>query len=133
VNALAGHHDEEPPNTDAATSDAANLISAAIKAGITGRFEARVWDLDCLLELHLDETGQPQGSFSADGEPLEITCERPHSNGAFVAVIRAKNMKEPFATFQARLHEDGLHLEVNGIDLETGLETIEHLLFARLS
>ena len=78
----------------------------------TGQFWARLWDLDCVLELHLNSAGRIAGSFSADGEALEVTGEVPDAGGAVRGVIRARNLTDLFASFHAQPAADGAFLEV---------------------
>jgi hypothetical protein len=78
----------------------------------TGRFWARFWDFDCVLELHLDSAGRIAGSFSADGEALEVTGEVPDACGAVRGVIRARNLADLFARFHAQPVAAGAFLEV---------------------
>jgi hypothetical protein len=125
VKALAGDHDE---GGTAATSAGTTEMARASSLGITGRFWARVWDLDCVLELRLDEAGRLQGSFDADGEPLEVAGGAPGPDGAVRGVIRAHDLEEQFATFCVRPDADGLLLEVVLTD-EPGLERVA---FSRL-
>jgi hypothetical protein len=128
VKALAGDHDEGgTAATGAGTTEMARVSSESI----SGRFWARVWDLDCVLELRLDEAGRLRGSFDADGEPLEVAGGSPGPDGAVRGVIRAHDLEEPFATFCARPDADGLLLEVDLTD-EAGLEGTERVAFARL-
>jgi hypothetical protein len=122
MKALAGDHDE----------DDAGTCGPAGTSGIAGRFFAHLWGLDCLLELSPDDAGCVQGSFSADGEPLEITGGSLGPHGELRGVIRAHDLTEPFAEFRARPDADGLFLELDVTDTETGLETTERVRFVRL-
>lgn len=132
MGARADQHDEGDASTDTAGTNEASLSTRATTEIIAGRFWARVWDLDCVLELHLDDAGRMSGSFSADGEPLEVTGDLPGPDGEVRGVIRARNLEDTFAAFRARLDADGLFLEVDVTDVETGLETAGHVIFARL-
>ena len=78
----------------------------------TGRFWARLWDLDCVLELHSVSSGKVTGSFSADGEALEVTGAVANSRGAVSGSIRARNLSDLFARFYAQPRADGAFLEV---------------------
>ncbi len=126
------HHDEDAPKKANQETDNTKVEKATNTEIIAGRFWARVWDLDCVLELRLDDSGRMQGSFSADGEPLEIVGHSPGPDGEVRGLIRASNLEEMFAAFRARLDADGLFLEVDVTDVETGLETAGHVMFARL-
>lgn len=66
-------------------------------ASITGRFFARLWDLDCVLELQLDRAGRIDGSFIADGESLEITGGSPDPQRAVCGATRAPDLAESLA------------------------------------
>ncbi len=131
MRASADHHDEDAPRRASAETDETKLTKTNTEI-IAGRFWARVWDLDCVLELRLDDAGRMQGWFSADGEPLEITGDAPGPDGEVRGLIRAGNLEEMFAAFRARLDADGLFLEVDVTDVETGLETAGHVMFTRL-
>jgi hypothetical protein len=86
-----------------------------------------------VFSLHLDASGRMQGSFSADNEALEITGHSPGLDGEVRGSGRASKLNEMFAAFRARLDADGLFLEVDVTDVETGLKTAEHVMFARLA
>ena len=101
-------------------------------ASITGRFFARLWDLDCVLELQLDGAGRFEGSFIADGESLEITSGPPDPQRAVCGAIRAHDLAESFAGFKARLDEDGLFLEVDAIADEMEPESVTRTIFLRI-
>lgn len=124
MKALADHHDEDDTGTRG------SVWTSGV--GIAGRFFARLWDLDCVLELHLDSRGQPKGSFFVDGDRLEVAAEWSGPRGAVCGVIRAHQLAECFAVFQARLDEDGLFLEVRVMDAVSGLETATRVIFVRL-
>jgi hypothetical protein len=128
VKALAGDHDE---GGTVATGSSTTEMARVSSLGISGRFWAHVWGLDCVLELRLDEAGCLRGSFDADGEPLEVAGGSPDPDGAVCGVIRAHDLEEPFATFCARPDEDGLLLEVDLTD-EAGPDGAERVAFARL-
>lgn len=81
-------------------------------ANLTGRFWAQVWDLDCVLELRVDEAGCLAGWFDADGQRLEVSGGLPDASGQLSGLIRAPNLSEPFASFRIRQGLDGLLLEV---------------------
>lgn len=129
MEAHSGHHDANQGGHPAET------------LGAVGRFWARVWDMDCVLELRLDDTGRLCGWFHADGERLEITGDPPDpQQGAeegteqeVHGLIRAFGLSEPFASFRAKPDADGLFLEVDltGANLEPG--TAPHVTFTRLS
>jgi hypothetical protein len=131
MRASADHHDEDAPKKASAETGETKITKTNIEI-IAGRFWARIWDLDCILELHLNDAGGMQGSFSADGEALEITGDSPGPDGEVRGLIRSSNLQEMFAAFRARLDADGLFLEVDVTDVETGLETAGHVMFARL-
>jgi hypothetical protein len=124
MKALADHHDDDGTGAYGAVGSSGKSIA--------GRFFARLWDLDCVLELHLDNAGLLKGSFIVDGEQLEITGALLGPHGEVRGIIRAHNLAEAFAAFQARLAEDGLFLEVNVTDADTGLETARRVIFVRL-
>jgi hypothetical protein len=98
----------------------------------TGRFWARLWDFDCVLELHLDAAGRIAGSFIADGEALDVVGEAPDVSGTVRGVIRARNLTDLFARFDAQQDAEGAFLTVlmNGSD--TGWERSERVRFERL-
>jgi hypothetical protein len=131
MRASADHHDEDAPKKASAETEETKITKTNTEI-IAGRFWARIWDLDCILELHLNDAGCMQGSFSADGEALEITGDSPGPDGEVRGLIRSSNLQEMFAAFRARLDADGLFLEVDVTDVETGLETAGHVIFARL-
>lgn len=114
---------ERVPKSDQPTAD----------ASLPGRYVACVWDLECVLELHLDSAGRLQGSFSADGEPLLMVIGLIDSHGEVSGLIRAHHLEEIFAKFRARLGVDSDVLEVDVTDVDTGLETAARVLFQRLS
>jgi hypothetical protein len=100
--------------------------------GMTGRYWARIWDMDCVLELRLDDAGNIVGSFSVDDEPLKLTGEPPSPNHEVRGVIHARHITEPFATFQARTTEGGLLLEVLLNDADNTPSNTERAVFVRL-
>ena len=55
---------------------AAQLDRDVAHISLTGRYWACVWDLDCVLELHLNELGCIDGWFEADGQRLEVSSGR---------------------------------------------------------
>lgn len=83
-----------------------------MQTSLTGRYWAHVWDLDCVLELHLSEPGDITGWFEADGQRLEVSGAAPDASGEVSGLIRAANLSEPFASFRARADVQGLLLEV---------------------
>jgi hypothetical protein len=97
---------------------------------LTGRFWANVWDLDCVLELHLNEMGHTEGWFEADGQRLEVSGDAPDERGEISARIRAANLREPFALFRARAHGQGLLLEIRTAPEPSSFERVA---FVRLS
>lgn len=108
-------------------------LPGAVQA-FTGRFWGRIWDIECVLEFHLDDAGQLQGSFDADGEVLEVCLGPPDDTGLVRGVIRAHDLSEPFATFCTRPDGDGLFLEMDLIQGdEPSLEAAQHVVLARLS
>jgi hypothetical protein len=107
--------------------------SSNTKHRLNGRYWANVWGIDCVLELHLDDAGHLNGSFEADGDPLEVTGEPVGASGACCGVIRARGLSENFAEFRAEPAEDGLILEVNLTNTEDGLEHEGQVMFTRLA
>ena len=97
---------------------------------LTGRFWACVWDLDCVLDVHLNELGCIKGWFEADGQRLELSGGAPNSSAEVGGVIRAANLTEPFAVFRASQHAQGLLLEIRS----TGdPSSAEQVVFVRLT
>lgn len=105
-------------------------------AGLTGRFWAVLWGMDCVLELRLSSSGTLEGSFEADGEQLEVIGSLPainHEAGReFGGTIRARVLPEAFAAFRARLAPQGLWLELVSNSVEAGLEPAKGVIFERL-
>ncbi len=99
-------------------------------SGVSGRFWAYLWGMDCVLELYLSAAGRLEGSLEADGEWLEVKGGMPEPDGAVRGVVRAQNLSEPFVTFRACTDMDGLFLDLEILGGE--LETAEHVAFARL-
>lgn len=97
---------------------------------LTGRFWAQVWDLDCVLELRVDEAGCLQGSFDADGQRLEVSAGPPDASGQVSGLICSANLSEPFASFRLRQGFDGLLLEVRATGDTDSLERVQ---FVRLT
>ncbi len=129
--------DDAPDPSQATVQRGAGSRSDPSTSSLPGRYAARVWDLECVLELHLDCAGRLQGSFSADGEPLLVVIGLTHANGQVSGQIRARNLAEIFAGFRARLGGDGNDLNVDVTDpdgeLESSqLETAAQVLFKRL-
>ena len=100
------------------------------RANLTGRFWAHVWDLDCVLELHLNELGYTEGWFEADGQRLEVSGDAPNEHGEVNGLIRAANLTEPFALFRARADAQGLLLEIRTAPEPSSLERV---VFVRLT
>jgi hypothetical protein len=98
----------------------------------TGRFWARLWDFDCVLDLRVNSAGTITGSFIADGEALEVVGEAPDLSGTVRGVIRARNLTDLFARFDAQQDAEGafLTLVMNGSD--TSWERTERVRFERL-
>ena len=100
---------------------------------LNGRYWASVWGIDCVLELRLDDVGHLNGSFEADGDPLEVTGETEGASGACHGVIRAHGLSEHFAEFRAEPAEDGLMLEVHLTNTDGNLEHEGQVMFTRLA
>jgi len=100
------------------------------RANLTGRFWAHVWDLDCVLELHLNELGYTEGWFEADGQRLEVSGDAPDASGEVSGLIRAATLSEPFALFRARADAQGLLLEIR---TAPDTSSLEHVVFVRLT
>jgi hypothetical protein len=107
--------------------------SSNTKHRLNGRYWASVWGIDCILELHLDDTGRLNGSFEADGDPLEVNGETEDVSGACHGVIRAHGLSEHFAEFRAEPAEDGLMLEVHLTNTDGNLEHEGQVMFTRLA
>lgn len=109
---------------------AAHMDRDEAQISLTGRFWARVWDLDCVLELHLNKLGYTEGWFEADGQRLEVSGDAIGASGEISGLIRAANLTEPFASFRARDCRDGVLLELraNGHD-----SSFERVVFVRLT
>lgn len=107
--------------------------STSPDSALTGRFWGRIWNVECVLELRLDDAGHLQGLFDADGEVLEVALGPPDATGAVRGVIRAHDLAEPFATFRAQPDADGSCLEVNLTDeAEPDPERMERVILVRL-
>ena len=130
MGAHADHHDDGLPALEAARNSSQGSDGSPER--IVGRFFARLWDIDCVLELCLNNAGCIEGLLIADDEPLEIAGGSPDPNGDVRGLIRARSLTEAFAVFQAHLAEDGLFLQVNLADAETGLEIAADVMFVRL-
>ncbi len=129
----AGSDDSDPSGAEVSREPVPKSDQPTADASLPGRYVARVWDLECVLELHLDSAGRLQGSFSADDEPLLLVIGVIHPDGEVSGLIRARHLEEVFAKFRARLRADSDLLEVDVTDVDTGLETAACVLFQRLS
>ena len=109
---------------------AAQLDRDVAHISLTGRYWACVWDLDCVLELHLNELGCIDGWFEADGQRLEVSGGAPDESGEVDGLIRAANLTEPFALFRARADARGLLLEIRTTPEPSSLERV---IFVRLT
>ena len=103
--------------------------------GLVGRFCGHLWNLECLLELHLVPVGGLRGSFDIDGVLLEVTALAPDEAGVMRGTVRSANLQEDFVTFHARESPGGLLLTVDapessGLDSRTG--GAEQVFLARL-
>lgn len=79
---------------------------------ITGRFQATIRNVKCELELYLDHTGCVTGSFTTDGERLEVMGGVPTAFGQVFGLIRAPG-GDTLAVFRAVPQARNLVLEVN--------------------
>jgi hypothetical protein len=100
------------------------------RSSLTGRYWAHVWDLDCVLELLINELGCVEGWFEADGQRLEVSGGAPNAGGEISGVIRAANLSEPFASFRVRAEARNVRLEVRTAGDPVSLE---HVVFVRLT
>lgn len=100
------------------------------RVNLTGRYWACIWDLDCVLELHLNKLGCTEGWFEADGQRLEVSGGAPDASGEVGGLIRAANLTEPFAFFRARADAQGLLLEIRTAPEPSSLERV---VFVRLT
>ena len=80
---------------------------------LAGRYNAQIWEVDCELELHLDQTGCLIGTFTADGETLEVFGGVPSLYGEVYGVIREGRDGETLAVFRAVPQVQTLLLEID--------------------
>ena len=80
---------------------------------LAGSYTARIWQVDCELELSLDQTGCLIGTFTADGETLEVFGGVPSLYGEVYGVIREGRNGETLAVFRAVPQVQALLLEID--------------------
>jgi hypothetical protein len=79
---------------------------------LAGRYAVSIQDVNCTLELHLDDTGCLAGVFIADGEHLKIIGGVPNTYGEVFGLILEPD-GNILAVFQAAPHAEHLILEVD--------------------
>ena len=80
---------------------------------LAGRYNAQIWEVDCELELSLDQTGCLIGTFIADGETLGVFGGVPSLYGEVYGVIREGRDGETLAVFRAVPQVQTLLLEID--------------------
>jgi hypothetical protein len=109
------------------------LITTTLTQTLAGRYAASIQDVDCKLELHLDDTGCLAGAFIADGEHLKILGGVPNAYGEVFGLILEPS-GDILAVFRAAPHARNLILEVDtpGASDLMHLGNAERVTFKRL-
>ncbi len=88
------------------------MMTTTLPQTLTGRYAASIQDVDCKLELHLDDTGCLAGAFIADGEHLKILGGVPNAYGEVFGLILEPG-GDILAVFRAAQDAKNLILEVD--------------------